>query len=76
MRRLIVSLYALALMLALPATAFAASTTATTAASTGKPTGHDWTITTIFVIALFIPALLGFLTLIDIARGKHTQQQH
>ncbi len=74
MRRLIVSLYALALMLALPATAFAASTTATTAASTGKPTGHDWTIATIFVIALFIPSLLAFLTLIDIARGKHTQQ--
>jgi hypothetical protein len=73
-RRLIVSIYAFALMLALPATAFAATAAATD--NSGKPSGHDWTITTIFVIALFIPALLGFLTLIDIARGKHTQRPH
>jgi len=73
-RRLIVSIYAFALMLALPATAFAATAAATD--NTDKPSGHDWTITTIFVIALFIPALLGFLTLIDIARGKHTQRDH
>jgi hypothetical protein len=72
-RRLIVSIYAFAFMLALPATAFAASAAAD---NTGKPSGHDWTITSIFVIALFIPALLGFLTLIDIARGKHTQRDH
>lgn len=71
MRRLIVSLYAFALTLALPAAAFAA--TATTD-NTGKPSGHDWTITSIFVVALSIPALLAFLTLIDIARGKHTQR--
>jgi hypothetical protein len=71
-RRLIVSLYALLLMLALPATAFAV----TTADPTGKPTGHDWTITTIFVIALSIPLLLAFLTLIDIARGKHTERHN
>jgi hypothetical protein len=70
-RRLIVSLYALLLMLALPSAAFAA--TATTDA-TGKPSGHDWTLTTIFVIALSIPVLLAFLTLIDIARGKHTER--
>ena len=72
MRRLIVSLYAFVLMLALPAAALAAAT----ADNSGKPSGHDWTITTIFVIALSIPALLGFLTLIDIARGKHTQRHH
>lgn len=70
MRRLIVSLYVFLLTLALPAAAFAAATTD----NTGKPSGHDWTITTIFVIALSIPALLGFLTLIDIARGKHTER--
>ena len=72
MRRLIVSLYVFVLTLALPAAAFAAATTD----STGKPIGHDWTITTIFVIALSIPVLLGFLTLIDIARGKHTERHH
>ena len=76
MRRLIVSIYAFALMLALPAAAFAATAAAATTDNTGKPSGHDWTITSIFVIALFIPALLGFLTLIDIARGKHTQREH
>ena len=71
MRRLIVSLYAFALMLALPVTAFAAAANAE-----GKPTGHDWTLTTIFFIALSIPLLLGFLTLIDIARGKHTERHN
>ena len=30
--------------------------------------------TTIFVIALGIPLMLTILTLIDIARGKHTEQ--
>ena len=70
MRRLIASLYAFALMLALPVAAFAADSPN----SEGKPTGHDWTLTTIFFIALSIPALLGLLTLIDIARGKHTQR--
>ena len=69
MRRLIASLYAVALMLALPVAAFAADST-----DTGKPTGHDWTLDSIFVIALSIPVILGFLTLIDIARGKHTQR--
>jgi hypothetical protein len=70
-RRLIVSLYVFALMLALPVAAFAQ---AADSQNEGKPTGHDWTITTIFFIALSIPALLGLLTLIDIARGKHTQR--
>jgi hypothetical protein len=67
-RRLIAAVYALALTLALPAAAFAADST-----DTGKPTGHDWTLTSIFVVALSIPVILSFLTLIDIARGKHTQ---
>ncbi|HEX3330183.1 MAG TPA: hypothetical protein VHS27_09695 [Gaiellales bacterium] len=71
MRRLIVSLYVFGLMLALPMAAFAADTSAN---SEGKPTGHDWTLTTIFFIALSIPLLLGTLTLIDIGRGKHTQR--
>jgi hypothetical protein len=39
-RRLITSLYAVALSLALPAAAFAADST-----DTAKPTGHDWTPT-------------------------------
>ena len=65
MRRLITSLYAVALSLALPAAAFAADT--------AKPTGHDWTLDSILV-ALSIPVILGLLTLIDIARGKHTQR--
>ena len=72
MRRLIVSLNVLILTLALPAAAFAATSTD----NTGKPSGHDWTITTIFFVALSIPALLGFLTLIDIARGKHTERHN
>jgi hypothetical protein len=72
-RRLIVSLYVFALMLALPVAAFAQ---AGADQNEGKPTGHDWTLTTIFFIALSIPALLGLLTLIDIARGKHTQRHH
>jgi hypothetical protein len=70
MRRLIASIYAVALSLALPAAAFAAAANA----DTGKPTGHDWTLDSIFVVALSIPLILGLLTLIDIARGKHTQR--
>ena len=71
MRRLLPSLTAVALTLALPVAAYAAGTT-----DTGKPTGHDWTLDSIFVIALSIPLILGLLTLIDIARGKHTQRDH
>ena len=70
MRRLIASTYAVAVSLALPVAAFAADTSN----DTGKPTGHDWTLDSIFVVALSIPAILGLLTLIDIARGKHTQR--
>jgi hypothetical protein len=70
-RRLLTSLSAVALTLALPVAAYAADST-----DTGKPTGHDWTLDSIFVIALSIPVILGLLTLIDIARGKHTQRDH
>jgi hypothetical protein len=69
MRRLLASLYAVALTLALPVAAYAAE-----GSDTGKPTGHDWTLDSIFVVALSIPVILGLLTLIDIARGKHTQR--
>ena len=69
MRRLLASLSAVALTLALPVAAFAADST-----DTGKPAGHDWTLDSIFVVALSIPVILVFLTLIDIARGKHTQR--
>ncbi len=69
MRRLLASLSAVALTLALPVAAYAADS-----ADTGKPTGHDWTLDSIFVIALSIPAILVILTLIDIARGKHTER--
>jgi hypothetical protein len=69
MRRLLVSLYAVALTLALPVAAYAADSS-----ESGKPTGHDWTLDSIFVIALSIPVILGLLTLIDIARGKHTER--
>jgi hypothetical protein len=54
----------------LPAIAFAAST------APEKPEGHDWTLDSIFVIALGIPLMLMLLTLIDIAVGKHTGKRH
>jgi energy-converting hydrogenase Eha subunit A len=65
-RRFVAPLIALSLTLILPAAAFAAT------AAPEKPEGHDWTLDTIFVIALGIPAILVLLTLIDIAVGKHT----
>jgi hypothetical protein len=71
MRRAALSLYVTVAFLALPAVAAAATTTTT--AGGDAPTGHDGTITTIFIVALGIPAVLAFLTLIDIARGKHTE---
>jgi hypothetical protein len=72
MRRAAISLYVTVAFLALPAVAMAATTT--TSSGGDAPTGHDGTITTIFFIALGIPAVLAFLTLIDIARGKHTER--
>lgn len=73
MRRIAAVLYPIVLALALPAAAFAA-TTPSTSSGGDTPTGHDGTITTMFLVALGIPAVLGLLTLIDIARGKHTER--
>ncbi|HET6848881.1 MAG TPA: hypothetical protein VFH74_08480 [Gaiellales bacterium] len=72
-RRLAAPLIALYLTLALPAMSWAATSTSN---APTKPDGHDWTLTTIFVIALGIPLVLTILTLIDIAVGKHTQKHH
>jgi hypothetical protein len=72
-RRAALSLYVSVVFLALPAVAAAAGT-ASTSSGGDAPTGHDYTITTIFIVALGIPAVLAFLTLIDVARGKHTQR--
>lgn len=58
--------------LALPVASFAAASSSETSEA---PTGHDGTLTTIFLVALGIPLVLTVLTLIDIARGKHTQRQ-
>lgn len=69
-RRLSAPLIAVYLSLVLPALAFAAEQ------QPEKPEGHDWTLTTIFVVALGIPLILVILTLIDIAVGKHTSKHH
>ena len=69
-RRFAAPLIALYLTLILPAAVFAASTTPE------KPEGHDWTLDSIFVVALGIPVILVVLTLIDIAVGKHTGKHH
>jgi len=73
-RRLAFSLYVLVVFMALPAVALAASTTPSSSSGSDAPTGHDYTIDTVFVVALGIPALLAILSLIDVARGKHTQR--
>ena len=70
MRRVLVLVSVVVLSLALPVAAFAASTAAETSEA---PTGHDGTLTSIFIVALGIPLVLTVLTLIDIARGKHTE---
>ena len=67
-RRMSAPLIAAYLLLVLPALASAATT------APEKPEGHDYTLTTIFVVALGIPLILVILTLIDIAVGKHTQK--
>ena len=69
-RRLAAPLIALYLTLILPAVVFAATT------APEKPEGHDWTLDSIFVVALGIPVILVGLTLIDIAVGKHTGKPH
>jgi hypothetical protein len=60
--------------MALPAVTLAASTTASASSGNDAPTGHDYTIDTVFVVALGIPALLALLSLIDVARGRHTER--
>ena len=70
LRRLILTLYVFGVSLAMPAAAWAA--TSTSSSGGDSPTGHDGTLTSIFIVAAGIPALLGVLTLIDVARGKHT----
>ncbi len=69
-RRLAAPLIALYLTLILPGIAFAATNTPE------KPEGHDWTLTSIFVVALGIPLILTVLTLIDIAVDKHSNKHH
>jgi hypothetical protein len=60
------------LLLALPATALAA-----TPPKSDAPSGTDHTLTTIFLIALGIPLVLAILTLIDIAVGReHGEDGH
>jgi hypothetical protein len=68
-RRYLAPLIALVLPLLLPAVTWAADTSANE-----KPDGHDWTLDTIFVVALGIPLILTILTLVDIAVGKHTSK--
>jgi len=68
-RRYLAPLIALVLPLLLPAVTWAATTSCTE-----KPDGHDWTLDTIFVVALGIPLILTILTLVDIAVGKHTSK--
>ena len=68
-RRYLAPLIALVLPLLLPAATWAASTS-----GTEKPDGHDWTLDTIFVVALGIALVLAILTLVDIAVGKHTSK--
>jgi hypothetical protein len=70
-RRFTVTLYVLVMSLALPAAAWAASPS--TSSGSDAPTGHDYTLTSIFIVAAGIPTLLAVLTLIDVARGKHSR---
>ena len=69
-RRLAPTLIAMYLTLILPSVAFAATSTPE------KPEGHDWTLDSIFIVALIIPVVLAVLTLIDIAVGKHSGKHH
>jgi len=59
------------LLLALPATALAA-----TPPKSDAPAGTDHTLTTIFIVALGIPVVLAVLTLIDIAVGRGSENDH
>lgn len=70
-RRLAVLVSTVFATLIWPAAAWAATPVSTV--TNDKPTGTDYTLTTVFVVALGIPVVLTVLTLIDIAvgRGKH-----
>jgi hypothetical protein len=71
-RRLAPVFVSVYLLLALPVTAFAATTPKSDA-----PSGTDHTLTTIFIVAVGIPAVLAILTLIDIAVGReHGEDGH
>jgi hypothetical protein len=60
----LIAFYALA---AMPAATFAAD------GKVEKPAGHDYTLDTIFVIAVGIPAILAILSLIDIAVSRRSR---
>jgi hypothetical protein len=70
-RRVVFSLYVFLLTLALPAVVWAQEASGE---HLDAPEGTDHTLTTIFFIALSIPLLQAALTLIDVARGRHTSR--
>jgi hypothetical protein len=51
----------------MPAAAFAAE------GKVEKPEGHDYTLDTIFAVAVGIPAILAILSLIDIAVSRRSR---
>ena len=67
-RSLVALWWAVAVTLVLPALAFAQEE------RLDKPEGPDHTLTSIFVVAASLPLLLAILTLIDVARGRHTRR--
>jgi hypothetical protein len=72
-RRVAISLYVWVLTLAFPVVVFAQEASGE---HLDAPEGTDHTLTTIFVVALSIPLLITVLTLIDVARGRHTSRSH
>jgi hypothetical protein len=70
-RRLLVSLYVWAFTLAFPVVVWAQGAEGE---HLDAPEGDDHTLTTIFLVALSIPLLQAVLTLIDVARGRHTSR--
>jgi hypothetical protein len=67
LRRLCISIWVAASVLALPAAAAAAE-------KIDKPTGPDHTLTVIFVIAAGLALFIAVMTMIDVARGTHTRR--
>jgi hypothetical protein len=66
--RFAVPLIAFYLLVILPAVAFAQEE-----GKVEKPEGHDYTLDTIFVVAVGIPAILVILSLIDLAVGRRSR---